>query len=81
MYSSGSSSGVADSVDAMVAVDTTVDGTSLTDRQQEFASRVGARSALSGSNGSVFLYRQDTSCAVRWQISPAGHPVTVDFLI
>src|SRR5262249_11661009 len=58
----------------------TVDGMLLTDRQQEFAGRVGARSALSGSNGSGFPYREESHSAVRWQISPAGHPVTIDFL-
>jgi hypothetical protein len=62
------------------AIVETVDGKALTERQREFAGRVGAKSALSGSMGSVFLYREDTKCAVRWQISPAGHPVTVDFL-
>jgi hypothetical protein len=62
------------------AIVETVDGKALTERQREFADRVGAKSALSGSTGSVFLYREDAQCAVRWQISPAGHPVTVDFL-
>jgi hypothetical protein len=69
-----------DTVQERAGIEETVDGAVLTDRQQEFARRVGAKSALSGSNGSVFLYREDANCAVRWQISPAGHPVTVDFL-
>jgi hypothetical protein len=73
--------GVAESIGGVGrSIVETVDGVSLTERQQEFAGRVGARSALSGSMGSVFLYREDSKCAVRWQISPAGHPVTVDFL-
>jgi hypothetical protein len=72
---------VADGVGGVgTAIVETVDGVSLTERQQEFAGRVGAKSALSGSMGSVFLYREDSKCAVRWQISPAGHPVTIDFL-
>jgi hypothetical protein len=80
MFTAGRGS-VVDQVDAHGGVVTeTVDGAVLTDRQKEFARKVGAGSGLSGSLGSVFLYRQDAACSVRWQISPAGHPVTVDFL-
>jgi hypothetical protein len=63
-----------------ISIDETVDGTRLTSRQREFAAQVGARSALSGYSGSVFLYREDGRCAARWQVSPAGHPLAVDFL-
>jgi hypothetical protein len=80
MQSDDSTVTIVETVGGGAGIVETVDGKVLTDRQQEFAGRVGAKSALSGSNGSVFLYREDSHCAVRWQISPAGHPVTIDFL-
>jgi hypothetical protein len=59
----------------------TVDGTRLTDRQQEFARDVGATSALSGTvEGCVFLYKCAPEGTLRWWISPAGHPLAVTCL-
>lgn len=77
MYT-GDRTGVAEALDAVV---TTADGMSLTDRQQEFATTVGARSALSAGHGCVFVYRQDADGAIRWQISAGGHPIAIDYLV
>jgi hypothetical protein len=56
----------------------TVDGTQLTERQQEFAREVGATSALSGTlEGCVFLYAKGPEGTLRWWISPSGQPLAL----